>query len=112
MKITTQHLRFYQAKKTPVPGWITKIAKTPWSLVEPGAVSVHELINLQEKAPRYSDAHSLMHLVKLVQGHKQETVKEFLYRLATRPCATDPKRRTSDARKWYGKLTRSEHELA
>lgn len=98
MKITTQHLRFYQAKKTRVPGWITQIA------VEPCAVSVHELINLQEKAPRYTDAHGLLHLIRLVQGHKQETVKEFLYRLATRPCATDPKRRTGYARKWYRRL--------
>ena len=104
MKITTQHLRFYQAKKTRVPGWITQIAKTPWSLVEPCAVPVHALIHLQEKAPRYTDAHRLLHLIRLVQGHKQEPVKEFLYRLATSRSATDPKRRTGYARKWYRRL--------
>ena len=105
MRITTEHLRFYQAKKTPVPQWITKIAKTPWTLVEPCGISVHSLINTQTKSPRYTDAHNLMHLVKLVQSHKQETVPQFLYRLATEPCGTDPKRRTGYARKWYAKLT-------
>jgi hypothetical protein len=109
MKLTTEHLRFYQAKKTPVPQWITKIAKTPWALVEPCNVSIHTLINQQvpNKKLRSSEPHNLIHLVKSVQGHKQETVREFLYRLATKPCGTDPKRRTGYARKWYAKLTRT-----
>lgn len=108
MIITTQHLRFYQAKKTPVPAWINSIAKTPWKLVEPCGVSVHELINIQ--VPEYkrikTEPNNLIHLIRLVQSHKQETVREFLYRLATEPCGTDPKRRTGYARKWYAKLVR------
>lgn len=107
MKITTEHLRFYQAKKTPVPGWTTAIAKTPWTLIEPCGVSIHTLINVQTKTPKYTDAQTLIHLVKLVQGHKQETVKGFLYRLMTNPCFTDPKRRIGYARKWYAKLLRT-----
>lgn len=107
MKIITEHLRFYQAKKTPVPAWIKHISKTPWTLVQPCGVSVDALINVQVKMPKYYDAHNLIHLVRLVQEHKRETVKGFLYRLATQPCGTDPKRRTGYARKWYSKLIRT-----
>jgi len=106
MIITTDHLRFYQAKKTPVPQWITKISKTPWVLVEPCAVSVHTLINVQTKTPKRYDALNLMHLVKLVQRNKQETIRDFLYRIAYHPCSTDTKRRIGYARKWRAKLMR------
>lgn len=105
MKLTTAHLRFYQAMKTPVPQWITQIPKTPWSLVTPCAVSVHELINSQIKIPKRLDAQNLMHLVRLVQSHKEETVHEFLTRVATRPYSTDSKRRVAYARKWAAKLS-------
>jgi len=109
MLITTDHLRFYQAKKTPVPGWIAQIGKTPWRPVEPCNVSIHTLINQQvpSKKKRTTEPGNLIYLVKLVQSHKQETVKGFLYRLAHKPCGTDPKRRIGYARKWYVKLTRT-----
>ena len=110
MIITTDHLRFYQAKKTPVPGWIAQIGKTPWRLVEPCNVSIHTLINQQvpSKKLRSTEPGNLIYLVKSVRSRKQETVREFLHRLATEPCGTDPKRRTGYARKWYAKLTRSQ----
>lgn len=110
MKITTEHLRFYQAKKTPVPGWITQIAKTPWSLVQVCAVSVHDLINVQTKRDKRLEAHNLMHLVRLVQSHKQETVYQMLYRIGTRPSGTDSKRRVAYAKKWALRLL--QHRMA
>lgn len=104
MKLTTEHLRFYQAKKTPVPGWITQIAKTPWTLVQACGVSVHDLINVQTKRDKRLEAHNLMHLVRLVKSHKQETVYQMLHRIATRPCMTDSKRRVAYAKKWSERI--------
>lgn len=107
MILTIDHLRFYQAKKTPVPTWFSQIAKPPkWAKFEPCAVSVHALINVQ--VPEYkrtkTEPHNLIHLIRLVQTHKEETVPEFLSRLVTRPYTTDSKRRIGYARKWLKKL--------
>lgn len=111
MVITADHVQFYREQKFPRPSWAPPI-KTSILLGQVSAherlVSVHTLINSQvpEKKKHRTEPHNLIHLVRCVQRHKQETVKDFLYRCATEPCGTDPKRRTGYARTWYNKLIR------
>lgn len=124
MKLTTDHLRFYQAKKTPVPKWSAQIAKTPWRLERPGNVSIHTLINAQvPRVPRH-EAGNLIHLVQLVQRTHDagvnpfpETVRDFLRRIASNYCPTDKtyltvaadtRRRIGYARKWSKRLTKND----
>jgi len=99
MRITKDHLQFYREHKLAAPAW---------SMGAPTPVSIHTLINAQVPQPKQhrTEPNTLIHLVKLVQGHKQETVVSFLSRLAHKPCGTDSKRRTGYARKWYALLTR------
>jgi hypothetical protein len=107
MILTRLHVQFFREQKVPRPSWAPAITRTHFGVSEV-PVNIHALINAQvpERKTHRTEPHNLIHLVKLVQGHKQETVKAFLYRLATEPCGTDPKRRTGYARKWYAKLTR------
>jgi hypothetical protein len=111
MIITADHIQFYRERKVPRPSWAPAI-KTSKVLgrvyAQETLVSVHTLINAQvpEVRKHRTEPNNLIHLIRLVQSHKAETVTQFLYRLATKPCGTDPKRRVGYARAWYQKLTR------
>lgn len=98
MILTKSHLQFYREKKLPAPKWG----------LESNPVSVHELINSQDPIRRKmkNEPNTLIHLIRLVQSHKQETVIGFLKRLAYNPCRTDTPRRVGYARKWYAHLQR------
>ena len=100
MLITLNHLQFYREHKVARPAWAAALQLTH------NTVSIHTLINAQ--VPDYKknriEPQTLIHLVRLVQSHKAETVKKFLYRLATNPSLTDSKRRVSFARTWYAHL--------
>jgi hypothetical protein len=100
MRITKDHLQFYREHKLATPAW---------SMGAPEPVSIHTLINAQVPQPKQhrTEPNNLIHLVKLVQRHRQETVKEFLRHCAFLPCGTDPKRRTGYARSWYAKIVRT-----
>ena len=111
MIITAAHVQFYRERKCPRPSWapvinVSKVFGREYP--QESLVSVHTLINAQvpEKKKHRTEPTTLIHLVRCVQSHKQETVKDFLYRLATEPCGTDPKRRTGYARTWYHKLNK------
>ena len=100
MILTISHVQFYQAKKTPVPGWAATLTKPV------PEVSIHELINVQ--VPEYkrtkTEPNNLIHLIRCVQRHRLETVESMLKRVAFTPYPTDPKRRVGYARKWLKKL--------
>lgn len=100
MILTVNHLKFYQAKKTPVPGWAATITKPV------PEVSIHELINVQ--VPEYkrtkTEPNNLIHIIRCVQRHRQETVQSLLARIAYTPHVTDTKRRSGYAKKWLRKL--------
>ncbi len=98
MILTKDHLQFYREHKVPAPYWGLEVNR----------VSVHTLINAQVPQPKrhQTEPNNLLHLIRLVQSHKRETVKELLKRLAYNPHGTDPKRRTGYARKWYAQLTK------
>lgn len=108
MIVTRSHVQFYREQKVPRPSWAPAITRTHFGVSEV-AVDINTLINAQ--VPEYkkhrTEPHNLIHLVRLVQRHKQETVKDLLYRLSVNPSGTDPKRRVGYARKWYAKLMRS-----
>lgn len=119
MKLTQAHLNFYREKKTPTPGWAVRMAKErkyPWTQTLP-KTSVDELINSQlDKRDGRIEAQNLCNLIKMASRHftgrnyesgiirEYANLRAYLYHLAFTPYATDSKRRTGYAQKWYRKL--------
>jgi len=112
MIITANHVQFYRERKIPRPSWAAAIKTSKLfgkTYAQETLVSVHALINAQvpEVRKHRTEPNNLIHLIRCVQSHKQETLEQFLYRLSTEPCGTDPKRRTGYARTWYAKIMRN-----
>lgn len=119
MKLTQQHLVFYQEQKTPMPAWAYRMArerKYPWGKEQPTKlphVNVNELINCQvDKYDRRLEAQNICRLIKnayqLFTAPRIDPVspqyfdlRSYMCHLAVDACS---KRRTGYARKWYKKL--------
>lgn len=108
MRLTTNHLRFYQAKKTPTPKWIAQIGKTPWRLVEPCGVSIDELVNCQDpKRSKFYEAANLCALIKLATRTNGEQPKAYLQKVATHYHTSSSDRRRAFVRKWLKRIERT-----
>lgn len=114
MKLTLEHLTFYQQKKTPTPKWTARI-KRPRFMPPPWlpSVSVDRLINVQveTKETRHLEAQNFCHLLNLVRANARrgkeleyDKLYECLWKCVYNPYPTDSKRRQGYARKWLQKL--------
>ncbi|MCK5307120.1 MAG: hypothetical protein KAJ73_00780 [Zetaproteobacteria bacterium] len=103
MKITRNHVTYYQKKRTPDPLWAYHLP----DLQHP---NVHDLINSQAPLPRRNDANNTMYLLRLVKKREgTEGVLDMLTRMATGRGGCS-KRRASYARKWLKKIRRGQSE--
>ena len=76
MRITTEHLKFYQHCKTPIPSWVKHIKKTPWNLTPEKPDMINALINNQDQrfAKEIREVYKVsnfLHVLKMVRKNTQ-----------------------------------------
>lgn len=108
MKLTRDHLTFYQEKKTPLPRWVSKIAQPKLKYLRTDfskpRVSIHRLIEVQvEHRPKYLEAQNLCAIVRLCLAGKRN-VRELLLSVCYESKVPGNGRRKGYASKWLHKL--------
>lgn len=104
MRLTTLHLRFYQEKKTPLPGWWKQLAKPPACKVVQ-TVNIHDLINGQTTWKRPYAASNLCSLLTMVIRQSRRDLLQYLDQISwSRELHIDGNRRRAFARKWAARI--------
>lgn len=109
MKITQAHIDFYRAHKVPAAGLRARLAPQSAFLRRlaaetPRSWSIDALINSQADGARNgTEPHNLLAFLRGTRA-RGESLAGKLYQTGWRPYATDPKRRTAYARRWYARL--------
>lgn len=103
MKLTAQHLRFYQEQKTPLPSWWRQIAQPPACKIV-RTIDVNDLINSQGERTRYYEAANFCELLKLAVRRNGEDLMRYLWEIERMNHPTNSDRRRGFARKWRRKI--------
>lgn len=103
MKLTQQHLQFWNQQKAPAPGWAQKLERAP------AKVSVHSLINMHDPSLKARDsshvANNTMTILKMARKRGVESLADKLADMASCPgCAVRPERRAAYSRKWLRRV--------
>lgn len=112
MIITQAHIDFYRARKVPAASLQARVKPKSTFLARlaretPRVWVIDQLINSQVAHARTgaTEPHNILAFIRGWRARGENVFYE-LYRLAYKPYATDPKRRTAYARRWHARLAK------